>query len=54
MSWVFHESLPSLKRVLYLHSDDLRKDSMRALRGMVKTCMPTIIKQILKYELGIS
>jgi len=37
-----------------LPSDDLRKDSIGALRGTVKACMPTITKQALRYELGVS
>ena len=44
--------LPGLKRVSYLPSDDLCKDSMGALREMVKARVPTITKQTLIYELG--
>ena len=40
--------------VSYLPSDDLRKDSVGALQGIVKARMPTITKQALRYELGIS
>ena len=43
-----------LKKVSDLPSDDLCKDSMRVLQGMVKTCMPITTKQTLKYELGVS
>jgi hypothetical protein len=43
-----------LKKVSDLPSDDLYKDSMRALQGMVKACMPITTKQTLKYELGVS
>jgi hypothetical protein len=42
----------SLKRVSYLSSDDLRKDSIGALQEMVKVRISTITKQALKYELG--
>jgi hypothetical protein len=43
----------SQKMVSYLPSDDLRKDSVGALQGIVKARMPTITKQVLRYELGI-
>jgi len=43
-----------LKKVSDLPSDDLCKDSMRVLQGMVKTCMPITTKQTLKYEFGVS
>ena len=46
--------LSSLKRVSYLPSDVLRKDSMGALQGIVKARIPTITKQALRYELGVS
>jgi hypothetical protein len=46
--------LPSLKRVSYLPSDDLRKDNIGALWEMVKARIPTITKQALKYELSVS
>ncbi|KAL3599734.1 hypothetical protein D5086_007652 [Populus alba] len=46
--------LSGLKRVSYLPSDVLRKDSMGALQGMVKARIPTITKQALRYELGVS
>jgi len=35
-------------------SDDLRKDSIGALREMIKVRIPTITKQTLRYELGFS
>jgi len=35
-------------------SDDLRKDSVGALQGIVKAHVPTITKQALRYELGVS
>jgi hypothetical protein len=35
-------------------SDDLRKDSVGALQGIVKARMPTITEQALRYELGVS
>jgi hypothetical protein len=35
-------------------SDGPLKDSKRMLQGMVKTCMPTIVKQALRFELGVS
>ena len=35
-------------------NDDLCKDNLGALREMVKARLPTITKQTLKYELGIS
>jgi hypothetical protein len=35
-------------------SDDLRKDSIRALQEMVKARIPTITKQALRYEIGFS
>ena len=37
-----------------MSSDDLRKDSVGALQGTVKAGMPTITKQTLEYELGVS
>jgi len=40
--------------VLYLPSDDFCKDSMGALREMIKARMRTISKQTLRYELGVS
>jgi hypothetical protein len=40
--------------VSYLPNDGIRKDSMGALQEIVKACMPTITKQTLKYELGVS
>jgi len=46
--------LPGLKKVSYMPSDDLRKDSMGVLREMVKARVPTITKQTLIYELGFS
>jgi hypothetical protein len=46
--------LSGLEGVSYLPSDVLRKDSMGALQGTVKTHMPTITKQALRYELGVS
>jgi hypothetical protein len=52
--WTQVGFLFGLKRVSYLPSDDLRKDSIEALREMVKVCIPTIIKQALRYELGVS
>jgi hypothetical protein len=44
----------SQKMVSYLPSDGLRKDSVGALQGIVKARMPTITKQTLRYELGVS
>jgi hypothetical protein len=41
--------LSSLKRVLYLPSNDLCKDSLGALQEMVKARIPTITKQTLRY-----
>jgi hypothetical protein len=35
-------------------SGDLRKDSVGTLQGTVKARMPTITKQALTYELGVS
>jgi len=35
-------------------SDVLRKDNMGALQGIVKARIPTITKQALIYELGVS
>ena len=52
--WTWVGFLPGLKRVPYLCSDDIRKDSIGALREMVKACIPIITKQSLKYELGVS
>jgi hypothetical protein len=43
-----------LEGVSYLPSDILHKDSMGALQGTVKAHMPTITKQALRYELGVS
>jgi len=51
--WKFVGFLPGLNRVLYLPSDDLRKDSIGALQEMVKVRIPTITKQALSYELGV-
>ena len=42
------------RRVSYLPSDVLRKDSMGALQGIVKVSIPTITEQALRYELGVS
>jgi hypothetical protein len=50
--WSWVGFLPGLKRVSYLPSDDLRKDSIGALQEMVKVHIPTITKQALRYELG--
>ena len=52
--WVWVGFLPSLKKVSNLPNDNLCKDSMGALRGMVKAHISTITKQTLKYELGVS
>jgi hypothetical protein len=52
--WTWVGFLPGLKRVSFLPNDDLCKDSIGALREMVKTCIPTITKQALRYELGVS
>ena len=52
--WTWVGFLPGLNKVSYLPSDDLRKDSIGALREMVKARIPTITKQALKYELGVS
>ena len=46
--------LSGLKRVSYLPSDGLRKGSMGALQRTVKVRIPTITKQALRYELGVS
>jgi len=46
--------LLGLKRVSYLPSDGLRKDNIGALQETVKARMPTIAKQALRYELGVS
>jgi hypothetical protein len=35
-------------------SDDLCKDSIGVLQEIVKAHMPTITKQTLRYELGVS
>jgi hypothetical protein len=40
--------------VSYLPSDGLRKDNVGALQEIVKARMPTITKQALRYELGVS
>jgi hypothetical protein len=37
-----------------MSSDDLRKKNIGALQEMVKARMPTITKQTLEYELGVS
>jgi hypothetical protein len=37
-----------------LSSDDLRKDSIGELQEMIKVRIPTITKQTLRYELGVS
>jgi len=37
-----------------LSSDDLRKDSIEELQEMIKVRIPTITKQTLRYELGVS
>jgi hypothetical protein len=34
--------------------DNICKDSIGELREMVKACIPTITKQTLRYELGVS
>jgi hypothetical protein len=52
--WTWVGFLPGLKRVSYLPSDDLRKDSIGALQEMVKARIPTITKQALRYELDFS
>jgi len=52
--WTWVGFQPGLKRVSYLPSDDLRKDSIGALQEMVKARIPTITKQALRYELGVS
>jgi hypothetical protein len=50
--WTWVGFLSGLKRVSYLSSDELRKDSIEALQKMVKVCIPTITKQALRYELS--
>jgi hypothetical protein len=52
--WTWVGFLPGLKRVSYLPSDVLRKDSIGALQEMVKVRIPTITKQALRYEFGFS
>jgi len=52
--WTWVGFLFGLNRVSYLPSDVLHKDSMGALQGIVKARMPTITKQALRYELGVS
>jgi hypothetical protein len=42
------------KRISDLPNDGLRKDSMGALREMIKVLKPTIAKQTLIYEFGVS
>jgi len=49
--WTWVGFLPGLKRVSYMSSDDLRKDSIGTLQEIVKARIPTITKQALRYEL---
>jgi hypothetical protein len=42
------------QRVSNLPSDDLHKNNIGVLRGMIRACMPFITKQTLRYELGVS
>jgi hypothetical protein len=48
--WTCVGFLPGLKRVSYLPSNDLCKDSIGVLREMIKARIPTITKQALRYE----
>jgi hypothetical protein len=52
--WTWVGFLPGLKKVSYLPSDGLHKDSIGALQEMVKVHIPTITKQALRYKLGVS
>jgi hypothetical protein len=52
--WIWIGSLSGLKRVSYMPIDNICKDSIGELREMVKACIPTITKQTLRYELGVS
>jgi hypothetical protein len=46
--------LLGLKKVLNLPSNGPYKDNIGALQGTVKAYMPTITKQALRFELGVS